>query len=815
MTTLSDLIMKRLFKNKRFILMLIGLVVLLAGVWGVSINAVMRERQSAVDAAAVQGTRLATLFESHVAGSFRYADDYIKSVRRNYHREGRISAAQEYVADIPPDVKIISGISITDPGGALVFDSRGEKGMKAVPSIKREYLKSSHTNNSDSLVVLAVREGKNTGKYTVLLERRVFDLEGKFQGVISASLEEFTLMRFLNSTQLGPNSSVMLVDLDKRLRIYKSENGIVGGADTVESPVFWENLQEKPAGMFQLESVDGGVPGMFMYRKLAGFPVVAVIGIAIPDIFETTSGFEKTAYILATLISLIVTGISILALREVDAAELNRELAERARSEKQLRAEENLLRMILESSPVGVSLISLSTNKRFYGNPRLIEMFGGATEEELLAFPTDDKFAESTEVLRRRIDGTTWWCVVNRQKISYNGEDCLIVWYYDITDRKVAEDRFRSFANSAADWYWEMDQDLRFTFFSERFFDVTGILPEMLLGKTREEAGIPNVDPVAWKRQLADLAARRPFRNFVHPRTKPGGGVSWVSINGRPVFDDDGVFRGYRGTGSDVTAVKLAEEKLYKALEQAETANRVKSEFLATMSHELRTPLNAIIGFSEIIIGQFFGKLGSEKYEEYATDIHNSGTHLLNLVNDILDLSAIEAGKHTLSEEEVSIHDVIDDCSPIIVEASRRKDVEYKVEMPDSLPLLFADRRSLRQILLNVLSNAVKFTPEKGSITLYVSVSKGAIAFKVSDNGRGIPSEDLHNLIDPFVRTDSDPHKPQEGTGLGLAIVSSLVGLHEGDLSIESELGTGTTVTVKFPEERTVQPSGRSLFRIL
>jgi|TARA_Y100000294_G_scaffold117003_2_gene108588 signal transduction histidine kinase len=252
-----------------------------------------------------------------------------------------------------------------------------------------------------------------------------------------------------------------------------------------------------------------------------------------------------------------------------------------------------------------------------------------------------------------------------------------------------------------------------------------------------------------------------------------------------------------------VTALLLMEisdsAEARMAKKAAEQANRLKSDFLATMSHELRAPLNAIGGFSEMMIGQAFGPLGSPKYKEYADDIRASSEYILHLINDILDLSAIEVGKYSLVKESLIVKDVIKDCSPIIAAAASRKDIKYSIEVPENPPPLLADRRALKQILLNVLSNAVKFTPEGGRVTLKATVSDGYHVFEVSDTGEGVPEDKLPSLTDPFVRAETNPHKAQQGTGLGLAIMKSLVDIHEGELTIESEVGKGTVVTVRLP----------------
>jgi PAS domain S-box-containing protein len=252
-------------------------------------------------------------------------------------------------------------------------------------------------------------------------------------------------------------------------------------------------------------------------------------------------------------------------------------------------------------------------------------------------------------------------------------------------------------------------------------------------------------------------------------------------------------------TMQDISERKQTHEDLRKALVEAERANQAKTEFLATMSHELRTPLNAIIGFSETMAGQYFGALGSEKYIEYAHDIGSSGEHLLNLINDLLDLSAIEAGKHQIQTTPLNFQEIILDCTPIAVEAMKRKGIVFVRKIPNNLPTFVADGRALKQVILNLLSNATKFTSKGGYITLSAKASMGVLEFKVRDTGLGVSKEKIANLTEPFVRGESDPYKSQEGTGLGLAIVKSLVELHGGDLVIESEIGVGTTVTVALP----------------
>jgi PAS domain S-box-containing protein len=498
---------------------------------------------------------------------------------------------------------------------------------------------------------------------------------------------------------------------------------------------------------------------------------------------------------------------------------------------------------------------------------------------------------------------------------------------------RESEERFRDFVNASSDWLWETDSELRFTYFSDQFEQVSGVSPDQLLMKTRQESPIPGMEPHVWKAHLEDLNNRRAFHDFVVPRTQADGRVVWLSTNGAPVFDDDGNFAGYRGTGSDVTERKtteiqllrnqhqlstavefarigywewdekldcatyytedmfeildidpaefddgkldgvidrqhvhpddlerytyivgfsggkedrydikhrsvrrngeirysreigeairdetgaivrsygtvqditdfvLKEKALEQALDDAERAARSKSEFLATMSHEFRTPLNAILGFSEMIGTQVFGPLGSEKYDEYLDDIRVSGKHMLALVNDVLDLSAIEAGKQAISTEPIPLVKFLEDCIRNLEPVVNAAEITLSINVPDNSLTLLADKRSIYQIMLNLLSNAIKFTEPNGKIVVSANKMDETVIIEVRDTGVGIPADRLSSVTDPFSQSHTDPHRTQEGTGLGLSIVASLVKAHGGTLVIESEIDRGTSVKVSFPTQ--------------
>ena len=248
-------------------------------------------------------------------------------------------------------------------------------------------------------------------------------------------------------------------------------------------------------------------------------------------------------------------------------------------------------------------------------------------------------------------------------------------------------------------------------------------------------------------------------------------------------------------------------ESLVHARDRAEAADHAKSAFLAMMSHELRTPLNAIIGFSEIMKMEALGPIGSVKYREFADDIHVSGQHLLEVINDILDLSKIESGKAGLREQNIEIPKLIDSVLTLVGDSGKNSDIELDLECPDELPELRGDRRKLSQILVNLLSNGIKFTPAGGRVSLRVwcSAHDGHV-FQIADTGIGITPEEIPKALAPFQQIDSRLSRQHAGTGLGLPLTKALVELHGGSLDLQSEVGVGTTVTVRFPAHRVLAP---------
>jgi PAS domain S-box-containing protein len=290
---------------------------------------------------------------------------------------------------------------------------------------------------------------------------------------------------------------------------------------------------------------------------------------------------------------------------------------------------------------------------------------------------------------------------------------------------------------------------------------------------------------------------------FEHVHRRKDGSLMPVEISSR-IIDSHGR-KVFQSIVRDISERKKAENVLREAKEEAELANRVKSEFLANMSHELRTPLNAILGFSNTIQEKIFGPLGNEKYEEYVDYIYDSGEHLLELINDILDLSKVEANALDLHEEPVDLAIVSQTAARLIRPRARNGRVAVINRVGDDLPFVFGEERRLKQILVNLLSNGVKFTEPGGEVVLAAHVDgDNSLALTVSDNGIGMDQRELEIALAPFGQVNNSEVRNREGTGLGLPLTRALVEMHGGTLVIDTEKGKGTTVIIRFPPARVV-----------
>ncbi len=423
----------------------------------------------------------------------------------------------------------------------------------------------------------------------------------------------------------------------------------------------------------------------------------------------------------------------------------------------------------------------------------------------------------------------------------------------EITDRKHVEETLRGsrdqlqlITDNLPVLITYMDSECRFRFANKAARTWYALPPVKILGRSVEEilgeSAYAKLEPrIATALSGASITFAE---TLVYPDRTPRD----VEISYIPEVSETGKVQGFFGLVQDITERKKAQEALLAsehtlqervadleeahrklvwqgesltrladdllvARDEARAGDRAKSEFLAAMSHELRTPLNAVIGFSEIIKDETFGPVGSTRYRDYAVDIHDSGQHLLNLINDILDLSKSESGTDELHEDEIEIPKIVRSALKLVGHRAEQGGVKLEIELADRLPALRADERKLKQILVNLLSNAVKFTDTGGEVTLraWCRMDSGYV-FQIVDTGIGIAPEDIPKALARFGQVDGDLDRQYEGTGLGLPLTKALVELHGGVLDLQSQVGVGTTVTVRFPPERTVASLDNSDF---
>ena len=363
-----------------------------------------------------------------------------------------------------------------------------------------------------------------------------------------------------------------------------------------------------------------------------------------------------------------------------------------------------------------------------------------------------------------------------------------------------SEARFRSFMEHAPVEMVVKDLDGRIRMVSRAVEEIWDLRAEELLGRhTSDISDSPGV-PVAEAMDREVIATGRTVAREIH---FAGWQAEWAYAVKFPIKDAAGQVVAVGSVVLNINEQKKVEQELVRAKEQAELANRAKSQFLANMSHELRTPLNAIIGFSEVIRDQMYGPVGEAKYLRYAEDIRESGGHLLGIVNSILDMSKIEAGIFELNEDPCDVGELIEGAARMVEDRAQHSGVTLEQQVEPGLSPINVDERVLKQVILNLLSNAVKFTGTGGRVTIAADRGPaGGLRVRVFDTGIGIPEDDLANVFDRFSQVENSYTRKYGGTGLGLHLTKKLVELHDGAIDLVSTQGTGTMVTVTLPPER-------------
>jgi two-component system cell cycle sensor histidine kinase PleC len=493
---------------------------------------------------------------------------------------------------------------------------------------------------------------------------------------------------------------------------------------------------------------------------------------------------------------------------------------------------------------------------RMYWSRSMYDMLGYKPCEQLLSFgdvaeiihPEDvDLFQIANRIAAREseqidqvfrmrhADGQWVWMRARAQVVDPEAPELhLIGIAIDVTEQhrlvqrsEVADQRLRTAIESIPESFVLWDSANRLVMCNTKYAQDTGLPARDLKAGARREDVEKRMNHFVFERRLANAGGKSAGMTF--ERQLADG--RWLQVNELTTRDG-----GVVSVGTDITLLKQHQEKLVdserrqlatihdlsvarkaeaeraqelvelnrrylKETERAEAANKAKSEFLANMSHELRTPLNAIIGFSELMQSSLFGPLGSDRYEEYVHDIHSAGSYLLGVINDILDMSKIEAGQFSIDREDIDLGPLISETVRVVALQAAGKAITVETRISDAMKL-HADRRAVKQIVINLLSNAVKFTGEGGHILVRARKAAGAVLVTIEDNGCGIPRDALKKLGRPFEQVQNQFTKTHNGSGLGLAISRSLAELHGGALKIRSREGHGTIVSVRIPDSR-------------
>lgn len=375
-----------------------------------------------------------------------------------------------------------------------------------------------------------------------------------------------------------------------------------------------------------------------------------------------------------------------------------------------------------------------------------------------------------------------------------------------------AEKKYRAIVENAASGIYQVTPEGQYLSANPAMAFILGYKsPEDMLRDVQNVNDEIYVDDVKRERFLQSVIASK-TSSFEEIRIrKSDGSIIWVSENVRPVYDDDGALLFFEGSMEDIDQRKNAELALKEEKVSSDLANRSKSEFLANMSHELRTPLNSIIGFSEIIKNQAFGDIVQKEYVEYSDNIFQSGNRLLQIINEILDVSRIEAGDRSLNEGHINLNEIVSNTLMLLGTKIRDNKMEIHNKVIDATLGLIGEEQAVKQMLINLVSNAVKFSPENAVMTLHCEIdTNGKLRLSITDTGVGLHEDEIDKALSAFGQLNTEHSRSKSGTGLGLTLVKSLMRLHGGELELVSQKGVGTTVTLVFPPERVTHNKKRN-----
>lgn len=783
--------------------------------------------------------RLVRALEDHTDQTFGAVDGMLKATLRHLALLRRIDGEEE------TSVRSLLGASaagLRQIQSVILFDADGfprNAGLLAVPRslnvADRDFFRRHLAGPSLAVSISAPQRSLVAGDHLVItVSRRVADDEGGFAGVLAAEIPvDYLTSTFYRALNIGPRGMVSLIRADGIVLAREPVEENMLGSSVADSILFAGLLPRASSGTYRVATRLDGIERIVSYRQLANLPLVVAVGVAVDDALAVWRQTVNEFAAIWLLVAAVVLGMTVLSVRDAR----RREAAER----ETLRAR-NLLSDAVESLDGGIALYD-AEDRLVLTNRWLIEnappgyaarAVPGAKYEDLTwtlaqsgmihhATGREADWVAERMAGHRRPGGArevrkigNEWRQVSERATSNGG---AIILLSDITQLKQAEEalreseeRLEGLARNIPGYVFQRriapDGEARFLYISEGARTFFGYGPEIL--ETQPEIVRNAIHPedrvrIAESVRLA-LATLAPW-NADYRLVARDGTIRWVSSQARARRTEDGAVL-WDGVVVDISARKQAEAAMRQAMLQAERATREKSSFLAAMSHELRTPLNSILGFSEVLMNIAANPRLAPKATEYAADIHASGHHLLQLINDLLDLSKAEAGRMELAESNVDIAQTIQRAIHLVAGRAEERGIALSFRMPAPLPAVRADERKLLQIALNLLSNAIKFTPSGGSVVVTAQRERnGDIALTFADTGIGIAPGDIAQALQPYGQIDNAITREAAGTGLGLPISRQFARLHGGSLTINSVKGVGTRIVVVLPAGRAIPPA--------
>jgi len=793
------------------------------------------ERDAQLDEVGRTADKLALALDRHVEATFDLVDGTLRSAQRQLERlatSGPMTddAVKAILQDNADGRAAIHSMSVRNANGVLTDITLLAQSPRVDTSQSDYFLAHRDSSLVGAFVGTPIRSIV-TGEWMIPISRRLNGPDGQFAGVVVATVPVDFFSDFFKSLQIGSQGLLDIFRADGTTLVREPSDNLIG-VRIAGSVLFDKHVREAPIGRFRTVAVTDGIERIFAYRALSHLPLVVTIAVSVDEALAPWRARVRLYVGIWLLCALVLSAFTVLMMRQA----AREDAAHRAAAD----VDQRFRRLVANVPGVVFQRVLKSDGKVAYNfvSGRVQEIFGytpaaimkdpgvvldqvddaryriqlGASAEDLTTLTLEHQ-------VRDAWGKTRWMRTMSTPSRLPNGD---VIWdgvAIDITDRKemeialkasqAAAERAHTFLTDAIEsisgGFVLYDADDRLVLMNRvarewhpefKSVAVPGSRYEDLIRAAARSGVIVGTGDDIEQMVNERLALHR--KAFGQPIERRVDG-RWYQVTEYPTSNGGVVVM-----RTDVTALKEVNVRLEEARILADDANRAKSDFLAMMSHELRTPLNAILGFAEII-RDHGAALAPGKASEYASDIHTSGTLLLTLVNDVLDLSKAEAGMMELQLAPVDVSEIVGRSLRMIKERAARQAITISGKTESGLPVLHADDRKLLQILLNLLSNAVKFTPRGGQVTVSAACeTKGVLAIKVADTGVGIAAENLAKALSPFGQIDNLLTREHSGTGLGLPLAKRLTELHGGTFDIESQVGVGTTVTLRFPLDREI-----------